>query len=133
MNPFDGKKCPCIASNTSDAAISHKTAHAGPWLDIQVDTTVYEICLQARGTSGILHFLSNDDKHDCSFHRAAILGIRLYLAIPQPFTKLQPYDAYGCRRAGRWFAACIATPLVWIKTLGCHQDSAANKRYRERQ
>lgn len=88
---------------------------------------MYESSLQERGRTGILHFVSNDDKHDRSIHRAAILGLRLYLTIPQPFTRLQPYNAHGCRRARGRFGRSIDDAI------GRDQDSAANKRHGERQ
>ena len=82
MNPFDGQNYRYYCSNTSNLPNSYQTAHAGAWLDIQVNTAVYAISLQERGPPSVLHFVSNDNKHDRSIHRTSILGLRLHLAIP---------------------------------------------------
>lgn len=126
MNPFDGENSRHIRSDASDFPISYQTAHAGPRFDVQVNTAVYEIGLQERGPPCILHFVSHNNQHDRSVHRAAVFGLRLHLAISEPFTRLQPYDAYGCRRAGGRLGRGINN------TLGCDQDSVANERFSER-
>ena len=122
MNPFDGWISPHVLPKNSDFSNSHKTAHAGPWLDVQVDKAVYEIGLQKRRSPGVLYFLPNDNKHDCSVHCAAVFGLWFYLAIHQPLTRIQPYNTHGRRRAGGGLGRRID------HTFGRYQDSAADKR-----